>query len=88
MDEQTKKSKQETTASALRGEAGEQELQACQTKRDEYLAGWQRERADALNARRDYEQKLESLKEIVKEELLAAAHAMLRCALYRTSIWV
>ena len=37
----------------------------------EYLAGWQRERADALNARRDYEQKLESLKEIVKEELLA-----------------
>ena len=71
MDEQTKKSKQETTASAPRGEAGEQELQACQIKRDEYLAGWQRERADALNARRDYEQKLESLKEMVKEELLA-----------------
>lgn len=50
------------------------ELKEAQAKRDEYLAGWQREKADAINARKDAlaqgERRAERALESFVEELL------------------
>src|SRR5690242_1390270 len=52
------------------------QLKAAQEKRDEYLAGWQREKADAVNARNDAkksaERAIERAKDAFIEELLPA----------------
>jgi molecular chaperone GrpE len=52
------------------------QLKEAQTKRDEYLAGWQREKADAVNmrndAKRSAERSIERAKESFIEELLPA----------------
>lgn len=52
------------------------ELKEAQTKRDEYLAGWQREKADSVNtkneAKRSAERSIERAKDAFIEELLPA----------------
>jgi molecular chaperone GrpE len=52
------------------------ELKEAQAKRDEYLAGWQREKADAINARKDAQynaqRTVERAKDSFIEDLLPA----------------
>lgn len=52
------------------------ELKEAQTKRDEYLAGWQREKADAINAKKDAQytaqRTVERAKDSFVEDLLPA----------------
>jgi len=47
-----------------------EEFEKCQTEREGFLAGWQRERADYMNFKKEMEQKLESIKDLVSEETL------------------
>ncbi len=42
------------------------ELRRCKKERDEYLAGWQRAKADFINARRDEEKRLGELGKMVE----------------------
>ena len=46
------------------------ELKVCQKERDDYLAGWQRAKADFINARRDEEKMREESFKIMKEHIL------------------
>src|SRR5947209_5398354 len=43
--------------------AKEDPLKACEAKRDEYLAGWQRERADFQNYKKEEVKRLDSIRE-------------------------
>ena len=56
------------------------ELKTCQTEKAGYLAGWQRAKADFINARRDEEKsKMEFVKystEIILREMLAVADSL------------
>ncbi|HOK35096.1 MAG TPA: nucleotide exchange factor GrpE [Candidatus Pacearchaeota archaeon] len=47
-----------------------EKLKICQKEKEEYLAGWQRERADFLNYKRDEEKKLEEKIEFFKKKIL------------------
>ena len=46
------------------------ELTECRKERDEYLAGWQRAKADFINARKDEEQRREEFIKFSSQELL------------------
>jgi len=58
-----------------------EELKACETQKGEYLAGWQRARADFINARRDDEKaRMEFIKysaEKVLRDMLTVADSLL-----------
>ncbi len=47
-----------------------EELKECRKKAEEYLAGWQRAKADFINARRDEEKNLEATAKYSNERLL------------------
>ncbi len=47
------------------------ELEVCQKQKEEYLAGWQRERADFINYKKEELEKLERLLRFGKENLIA-----------------
>ncbi len=47
-----------------------EKLENCQKARDEYLAGWQRERADFLNYKKEEVERTEALINTAQEELL------------------
>lgn len=46
------------------------ELEVCRKERDDYLAGWQRAKADFINARRDEEKSKEEIFKIMQEHIL------------------
>ncbi len=46
------------------------ELKVCQKERDDYLAGWQRAKADFINARKDEEKMRDESFKIMKEHIL------------------
>ncbi len=48
----------------------EQKLKECQKLRDEYLAGWQRARADFLNYKKEEAERLEKVKEFAEDNLI------------------
>jgi len=45
-------------------------LEDCQKQRDEYLAGWQRARADFLNYKREEIERFENIIDIANEEMI------------------
>ena len=47
-----------------------EKLKKCQKERDEYLAGWQRARADFINAKNEEEKRREEYKKMVEESIL------------------
>ncbi len=47
-----------------------EKLKICQKEKEEYLAGWQRERADFINYKREEEKRLEEKAEFFKKKLL------------------
>lgn len=47
-----------------------QKLEECEKMRDEYLAGWQRQRADFLNYKKEELERLERMKELEKMEII------------------
>ena len=47
------------------------ELKACQSERQEYLEGWQRSKADFVNARKNHEREKEDLARYATEGVLA-----------------
>lgn len=46
-------------------------LEECQRKRDEYLAGWQRARADFLNYKKEEIERIEEILKYANEELIS-----------------
>lgn len=48
----------------------DKKLKECQKQRDEYLAGWQRAKADFLNYKKEEAKRTEKIKEYVREDLL------------------
>ncbi len=63
------RNKEEKQKKIISPEAEEQ-LKECLKKKDEYLAGWQRERADFLNYKKDELTRIESLLQQNREELI------------------
>lgn len=51
-------------------QAPDDKLAACEKQRDEYLAGWQRARADFLNYKRDEAARFEQMLKFANEDLL------------------
>jgi len=49
------------------------ELEICQKKRDEYLSGWQRARADFLNHKKEELERMEELIKFATEEMVLKA---------------
>ncbi len=50
--------------------ASQQELEACKKERDEYLAGWQRAKADFMNYRKDEARRIEELARYQNEDII------------------
>ena len=46
-----------------------QELEECQKQRDEYLAGWQRSKADFINHKKEEMERMEGIMKCVEEEM-------------------
>lgn len=46
------------------------ELEECQKAKEEYLAGWKRERADFLNFKKDESERLKKVAGIVRKEII------------------
>jgi molecular chaperone GrpE len=55
---------------ALNLEELKKKLEECQKKRDEYLAGWQRARADFLNYKKEEMERIEEILKYAGEELI------------------
>jgi len=47
-----------------------EKLKACQEEKEQYLAGWQRERADFINYKRDEEERLKEIRLIQKGKVI------------------
>lgn len=47
-----------------------EQLKICKSEKGEYLAGWQRAKADFVNARRDEERRIDDAKRYAKESVL------------------
>ena len=71
-----KKKKKEKPASAKalpdkkKLEEIEKRLEECQKLKDEYLAGWQRSRADFLNYKKEETERIEKIREFAENELI------------------
>lgn len=65
MKQEKKEEKKKTGCEEL-----EKKLQQCSAKRDEYLAGWQRERADFLNYKKNELKRIEDFLQYAKEEFI------------------
>jgi len=63
MEEKEQKKPEETKKKELTLEEFKQKLEECQKLKDEYLAGWQRERAELLNYKKE---EMERIGEILK----------------------
>ncbi len=50
--------------------ASQPELEACKKERDEYLAGWQRAKADFINYRKDEARRIEELARYQNEDII------------------
>ena len=46
------------------------ELKSCQKEKEEYLAGWQRAKADFINARKDEEKRMEEFAKFANKSIL------------------
>ncbi len=62
MDEDKKQNEQEMVP--------KQELEACAKERDEYLAGWQRAKADFINHKKDEARRIEELAKYQNEDII------------------
>ena len=51
-------------------QANDDKLSACEKQRDEYLAGWQRAKADFINYKKDEGKRFESLIRFANEDIL------------------
>ena len=71
-EEKNEKSKQEIKEDKGAEELNKEnkELEECKKTRDEYLAGWQRARADFLNYKKDEIERIEGLVAYSNEELI------------------
>ncbi len=68
---QSSRSESEVRPAGAAGQAGSDEkLAACEKQRDEYLAGWQRAKADFLNYRKDEAARFEQMIRFANEDLL------------------
>jgi len=47
-----------------------QELEECQKQRDEYLAGWQRAKADFINHKKEESERMEGIMKYIGEEMV------------------
>jgi len=71
-DQAEKKMNENTrTIAERKSEKLKNELEVCQKQKEEYLAGWQRERADFINYKKEELEKLERLLRFGKENLIA-----------------
>jgi molecular chaperone GrpE len=59
------------SVSAVEVDAAHKELEKITKERDEYLAGWQRAKADFVNAKKTWEQNMSEFKTMANEELIA-----------------
>lgn len=48
----------------------QEKLELCEKERDEYLEGWKRAKADLVNARKEWEEKMKNLGEYVKADVV------------------
>lgn len=60
-----KQKKEEKTKEELK-----KDLEECQKERDEYLAGWQRQKADIVNHQKEVEARMKELGKMANEELI------------------
>jgi len=68
---ENKEKKEEASNKGLKKiEELEKELKDCQKLKEEYLKGWQRERADFLNYKKEERERVEGLIKYVNEELI------------------
>lgn len=72
MSEKNTKKEENTVSSAesKREEKQETELEKAMKERDEYLAGWQRAKADFSNAKKRWEEELKSYRAVANEGLI------------------
>jgi molecular chaperone GrpE len=54
----------------INSEQIKKELEECQKTKEEYLAGWKRERADFLNFKKDESERLKRIVDVLKEEIV------------------
>ncbi len=52
------------------GQANDEKLTACEKQRDEYLAGWQRAKADFINYKKDEARRFDDLIRFANEDIL------------------
>ncbi|MEK9180264.1 MAG: nucleotide exchange factor GrpE [Patescibacteria group bacterium] len=72
MDNENKNNQQEPAGGEL-----EKKLADCEAKRDEYLAGWQRAKADFINYKKDEIRRLEEIAKYGSEDLMLGLVAVL-----------
>jgi molecular chaperone GrpE len=69
-EEKDKKEENQKSGEEKIGETAEEKLSKCEKQRDEYLAGWQRAKADFLNYKKDEIKRLEEVARYGTEDLM------------------
>ena len=50
----------------------EDKLSLCEKERDEYLEGWKRAKADLINSKKEWEEKIKTLNKYVKTDIISS----------------
>lgn len=69
-NDKTKKEQDKPVSGELNPDELQKNLEECQKQKDEYLAGWQRERADFINHKKEEMERVGQLMEFAKEEIV------------------
>jgi len=69
-EEKDKKEENQKSGEEKIGETAEEKFAACEKQRDEYLAGWQRAKADFINYKKDEIKRLEEVARYGTEDLM------------------
>ncbi len=69
-EEKDKKEENQKSGEEKIGETVEEKLSKCEKQRDEYLAGWQRAKADFINYKKDEIKRLEEVARYGTEDLM------------------